>query len=186
MRRHAALALLASTVACASSSRNVAVATHDAATIQTVNDRTRIESDRTVTSTSYTVPLTRDDALATLVRAYTEHGVTGSALLDTADGTRTFGVRHGTFRASLGKQRLSRFIDCGTGAMGRTPADAYAISLTATTTVIPTGDHTTIRTVVMATARDPGTSNDPVECTSTGRFEREIARSLKASDLDSE
>ncbi len=113
-------------------------------------------------------------AFDALPAAYAKLGIPTIAVVDNRGGVYTVGVRNMHVRGSLGGTRLSRYIDCGSGAQ-RVPADSYDISLSATTYVAPHGTGSTLHTLVAADARDPGDNRPPVRCASTGQFERQLA-----------
>jgi hypothetical protein len=78
----------------------------------------------------------------------------------------------------LGKQMMSRYLDCGRGFAGNN-ADVYRIILSAAAWPEPaTGDVTALKVAIIAAGQDQaGARNDYVLCTSRGAFEREfIAR----------
>ncbi|MDQ6925261.1 MAG: hypothetical protein M3154_03380 [Candidatus Eremiobacteraeota bacterium] len=80
----------------------------------------------------------------------------------------------------LGGTRLSEYLDCGSGPIGNPAADAYVVTLRATTELKPgsqvSAPFTTIRTLLSATAKPNTTQGDPVVCASTGLLETRIAR----------
>lgn len=78
----------------------------------------------------------------------------------------------------LGKQMMSRYLDCGRGFAGNN-ADVYRIILSSAAWPEPaTGEVTSVKVAIIAAGQDQaGARNDYVLCTSRGAFEREfIAR----------
>ncbi len=122
----------------------------------------------------HNVPIPAVQAFDALPAAYAKLGIPDVAVVDNTAGVYTIGVRNMRARGSLAGTHLSRYIDCGSGAM-RIPADSYDISLSATTYVTPDGAGSVLHTLVAATARDPGDNRAPVRCSSTGQFERQLA-----------
>ena len=75
----------------------------------------------------------------------------------------------------LGKQPLSRYLNCGTEPSGVAHVDAWAVNLTVMSQVTPDGNGaSTVSTQVAASASPVTTSGAPVTCTSTGELERGI------------
>ncbi len=72
-------------------------------------------------------------------------------------------------------QRMSRWLDCGGGAVGPT-ADVYQISLALLGMLRPAGsDSTELRVVLAAGAQDfAGPLGDPISCSSSGALEERI------------
>ncbi len=123
----------------------------------------------------HSVPIPAVQAFDALPAAYAKLGIPTVAVVDKTAGVYTIGVRNLNVHGSLAGSRLSRYIDCGSGAM-RIPADSYDVSLSATTYVIPKGtDGSTLHTLVAANARDPGDNRPAVRCSSTGTFEKQLA-----------
>ena len=113
-----------------------------------------------------------DKAFAALLEAYESRGITVNLVHSEA---RILGARDARVSRRLGKSPLSRYIDCGRDAMASPVADSYLVTLTAVTRVKPTeGEHSTLLTQVLATARSVNTSGTVIRCGSTGRLEREI------------
>ncbi|MGI8508502.1 MAG: hypothetical protein ACR2MQ_04180 [Gemmatimonadaceae bacterium] len=148
-------------------------------------DRTRMESSEGISKMDvdlhghdvrdeHSVPIPAVQAFDALPAAYAKLGIPNVAVVDNTGGVYTIGRRNMSVRGALAGTRLSRYIDCGSGAM-RTPADSYDVSLSATTYVTPDGAGSMLHTMVAANARDPGDNRAPVRCTSTGLFERHLA-----------
>lgn len=93
--------------------------------------------------------------------------------------TRLLGTTEHRVRR-LGKARLSRYLDCGSGMAGQ-HADLYDVYLTVVTQLHPgEGGATQVRTQVEASAKDGAHSNNPVRCTSKGTLEKAIVAGLQA------
>jgi hypothetical protein len=104
--------------------------------------------------------------------AYKELGIP----LTVADSaTHVIGARNVPVRRQLADERISHWLDCGTGAMGLKNADAYSVSLSAMTTVTAQAPGSTaVQTVIEASAAGDGSSEGRVRCASTGQLERRI------------
>ena len=81
-------------------------------------------------------------------------------------------------RSSLGRQRLSKYLDCGMTA-GMSNADTYDVILRVVSQVIPAdAGLSSLRTQVEATAHANAVSGATVRCVSTGALEGRIAHML--------
>ena len=81
-------------------------------------------------------------------------------------------------RNSLGRQRLSRYFDCGSTA-GMSNADTYDVIVRVVSQVIPAdAGLSSLRTQVEATAHANAVSGATVRCVSTGALEGRIAHML--------
>ena len=81
-------------------------------------------------------------------------------------------------RNSLGRQRLSRYFDCGTTA-GMSNADTYDVLVRVVSQVLAAdAGVSTLRTQVEATAHANAVSGATVRCVSTGALEGRIAHML--------
>jgi hypothetical protein len=81
-------------------------------------------------------------------------------------------------RNSLGRQRLSKYFDCGSTA-GMSNADTYDMLVRVISQVIPAdAGVSTLRTQVEATAHANAVSGATVRCVSTGALEERIAHML--------
>lgn len=74
---------------------------------------------------------------------------------------------------------LSSFVDCGSTALGTGIADTYRVELSVLSVVRPEGTGTRLETSVQGTARQPGTTNTPVHCSSTGALEAALVEKLR-------
>jgi hypothetical protein len=81
-------------------------------------------------------------------------------------------------RNTLGRQRLSRYFDCGT-TVGMSNADTYDVLVRVLSQVIPAdAGLSSLRTQVEATAHANAVSGATVRCVSTGALEARIAHML--------
>lgn len=84
-------------------------------------------------------------------------------------GNREFRVRR------LERERLSRYIDCGTGITSVPQADTYSVTMSVVTRLAPAQDGwTMIETTVEATARPRDVSGNAVYCPSSGKLEARV------------
>ncbi|HSU96382.1 MAG TPA: hypothetical protein VLI40_04085 [Gemmatimonadaceae bacterium] len=120
------------------------------------------------------VGVTVVQAFDALPAAYIKLGIKSAAVLDTTGGVYTVGARNLRLHGTLGGTHLSSYIDCGSGTMAP-PADTYDIIFSASTYITARTGGSTLHTLVEASAKDPMASSPRVRCTSTGRFERELA-----------
>lgn len=82
-------------------------------------------------------------------------------------------------RRMIGGVRLSRMLDCGSAA-GSPRADNYTIALSVASRVDSVGPATTIlRTRVHASGHDVSVTSHPVQCSTTGYLERQIANAVQ-------
>jgi hypothetical protein len=92
---------------------------------------------------------------------------------DLASGHATFELSN-QIRTVAGKP-ASRYIDCGIGSAGAR-ADSYRLTVRLTHSLQTTaGGATALTTSMLAWARNPALSSDPVPCSSLGVLEREIS-----------
>lgn len=81
-------------------------------------------------------------------------------------------------RGSLGHQRLSRYLECGTTA-GLPNADTYDVLVRVVSQVVPAdAGHASLRTQVEGSAHSSGDSGSSVRCVSTGALEARIAHMM--------
>ena len=71
--------------------------------------------------------------------------------------------------------RLSKYIDCGTGATAVPNADQYEVTLSVITRLSQTDDGTLATTTVHASARPRAETRNPVPCQSKGVLEERLA-----------
>jgi hypothetical protein len=113
-----------------------------------------------------------------LPAVYTEIGLP-QPVLDRSRWTAT--VDGHVIMRTLAKQRLSRFLSCGSGMTGE-HADTRRIRLTVRTSLeSPSPDRTVVLTRLEAVAQPlDGTSTAPAECTSRGQLEAMIANGVRS------
>jgi hypothetical protein len=94
------------------------------------------------------------------------------ALVDTVN----MRLGSGSFHPSrIGGKRLSRYLDCGRGMTGAN-ADIYRVTVSLVTWVsAQSGGRTQIHTAIQANAKARDVNSYPVNCSSKGILEREIA-----------
>lgn len=89
-------------------------------------------------------------------------------------------------RGTLGRQRLSRYLDCGSTA-GMSNADTYDVVLRVISQVFPAdAGLASVRTQVEATAHAGSVAGASVRCASTGALEERIAHMLSEVSAKSE
>lgn len=116
--------------------------------------------------------------LAALPEIYRQLGIPDARLLN--EDESLFGRRYMNVRHALNGVRMSRYLNCGSTFVGG--PDTYHLVLTVMTVMEQVGPGSEVRTWVDATGRDPtGAGTPPVQCSSTGLMEREIARRLQGS-----
>lgn len=108
-----------------------------------------------------------------LAAAYQTMGM-GLTLSDAA--SHTLGNEGMRRTHTLGGERLSDFLDCGTGTGGGPNADLYAVTLSVVTQLQAASDSTIqIATMVQATAAPLTFGSPPVACSTTGNLEEKLA-----------
>lgn len=91
---------------------------------------------------------------------------------DLASGSATFQLAN-QIRTVAGKP-ANRYLDCGQGPAGAR-VDSYRLNVKLVHRIESSGPGVTaLRTVMEASARNPGISSDPVPCNSRGVLETEI------------
>jgi hypothetical protein len=95
-------------------------------------------------------------------------------------GTKELGVVAHTPRRIEG-QRVSTFLDCGTGPTGTMYADSYQVHLWVASRILEGAGAgaSRVQTIVRANARPRDTSGEPLACTSRGRLERRVLELLR-------
>jgi hypothetical protein len=123
----------------------------------------------------HAVPAPPDSVLHALARVYAILSIPDAG---TVPGQLVYGSRN--FRARrIEGQRLSTYIDCGTGMTATPKADEYAVTLTLVSRLEPAEDHgTRVETVMQASARPRSTAGNSVSCQSRGRLEARVAELL--------
>lgn len=119
------------------------------------------------------VPVPINTAWARLGAAYEKMGI-GLTTRDTA--SHTLGNEGMRRTHTLGGERLSDFLDCGTGTGGGPNADLYAVTLSVVTQLQPVNESSTqVATMVQATAAPLTFGSPPVACATTGNLEERLA-----------
>jgi hypothetical protein len=154
------------------------------------DDRTRVaDANQTVLDVNlHRVESTADrdvgvmvvQAFDALPSAYAKLGIRNAAVLDTSGGVYTIGARNLRLHGTLGGTHLSSYLDCGSGTMS-SPADTYDVIFSASTYITARTGGATLHTLVEASGKDPMANSPRVRCASTGRFERELATLVSAS-----
>jgi len=81
----------------------------------------------------------------------------------------------GSFHPSrIGGRRLSRYLDCGRGMTGAN-ADTYRVTISLVSWVSERSGSTQVHTAIQASAKARDVNSYPVNCSSKGVLEREIA-----------
>lgn len=128
-------------------------------------------SDNVVSAIELAAPLA--SVWTHLAGAYAELDIP----ITVADTTsHLLGTRSSVFRRQLAKTKISRWVECGTTALGMRNADSYTVRLEILTSLEAAAENRTIvRTVVRGDAGAEGTAESRVRCTSNGRLERRIS-----------
>ena len=130
---------------------------------------TEIHNDPRVRRDSVPAPL--ESVWRILPAVYADLGI-ADAGADTAQ--QVYGNPDFTPRR-IGGERLSRYIDCGTGITAMPKADEYEVTMSVLTRVAAAAPgETALTTVVMARARARGHSANAVYCQSTGALETQV------------
>lgn len=185
MNRSTLLVAVLALGACASTSGEEAPTRHTRSVtrLEVPNQPTlHIETTRDESAIATRLAATPDEAWAALLEVYGELGIRPEQLsvLDTRQ--RQMGVRGVTLRRIAG-QRLSRWMDCGQDMAGA-KADLYEVQVTLLSEVRP-GENggSVVQSFLAATARDRGTSTNPVTCSTSGTLEQEIGKRVQLRAL---
>lgn len=125
-----------------------------------------------------TVELSPEQVWGLLPRVYEELAL---PVTFTNHGSRIVGARSVSVRRKLGEERLSTYLECGSGIRGNR-ADRYGVNLTVLTQVIAPEDRTktVVATHVDADARASGVGGSTrVRCATTGRLEAKIVARVR-------
>lgn len=148
-------------------------------------EHTRLGIDA-VPGAEFTIRHSRSDVVGTVAlppeRAWSElpaaYAAAGLGEGEVVEPGRVYRRRNLRVVRRLGDIPLGRIVDCGATLHG--DATSYEIYLTATTTLRPTASgQTEVSTVVEATGRQIGSSNNTVQCTTRGEVEGRILRALQ-------
>lgn len=136
------------------------------------------ERQRTFDETNLLVDV--DKAWAALPATYGELGIE-PGIIDSKQ--HVFGTAGETFRREMGRQRLSKYFDCGATA-GMSNSDNYDLYIRVISQIVPQGDKlSSLRTQAEATAHANAVSGQVVRCASTGELERRIATMVSEQTL---
>jgi hypothetical protein len=134
-----------------------------------------VDMVRSIRSELAEVPAAPAAVFRVLPAAFTAVGMEPTAMVA---AERRVALVDGRFRRRLGKERLSRYVSCGTGMTGAPNADEYEVRLTVNSRVAPAAGDTArsaLATLVTAYARPATGSTDPITCSSTGALESQLA-----------
>lgn len=124
---------------------------------------------------SRTLPLHPDSVWRGLPLVYERLGVEGAGLVP---GQPVYGAQNFRPRRIEG-QRLSSWIDCGTGMTATPKADEYQVTMSLLSRVTPDDEGATrVETVLTASARPRTQAGDPVNCQSNGKLEARVVELL--------
>lgn len=157
------------------SERTISISTPDNA----VNADIRMTRDEYLARDALLAP--RDAVWAAVADAFEEVGLPAPQL----DETRwTASVENHVVRRRLGDQRLSRYLECGSGMTGAY-ADERRIYMTVTMQLQEgeTAEETTIMTRVTAVAEQPSGVSGTMSCSSRGSLEQTLANALQLEVL---
>lgn len=118
----------------------------------------------------------RDRVLAAIEATYAEYGLPAEGLDPALSRVPN---RRVTKTGKLGKQPISRYLDCGRGFNGNN-ADVYRIVIASAAWPLPaTGDISSIKVAIIGAGQDPGGAGRGfVQCHTRGFFEGEFARAV--------
>lgn len=126
-------------------------------------------------SSSHTVAAPAHRVWTALHRVYEDLGV--SLSLDDSANRRLGNTRFRQRR--INGQRLSAFLDCGSGSGVASYANSYSVTMSLTTIIAEDADRRTIvQTQFNAVAEPRATSGNPLQCTSNGNLERTIVEKI--------
>ena len=125
-----------------------------------------------------TIPAALDAIWQVLPTVYDSLGIPRNTL-DVA--SRTIGNTGYLTRRTLGKTRLSDYIDCGSPQL-RPAADYYDVNLSVLTQLQPESSGATrVTTTLVASAKSPSFAGQFDRCSSTGRLETKLFSLLDAA-----
>lgn len=175
MRSHVLVVSVALVAGCAASSQSVGTRNDRISTNTGSGGTLDYFTDPSLAVNTIDMPI--QQAWPHLLAVYQSMGIPITKLDSTA---HIVGAERAILPHRLGKHPLSYAVDCGTTTMtAQSIADSYRVTLTALTQLQPNGSQTVVRTTVSAAAQDQsGVSSDPLQCSSTGALERDIAAAL--------
>ncbi|HEX6966392.1 MAG TPA: hypothetical protein VF166_11370 [Gemmatimonadaceae bacterium] len=162
---------------CATGSASLPSATtRTRTTVETASGKYTVEQVTTPDVLKHTVPASLEDAWAALPAAYGDLRIPVNAV---DPQSHIIGSGDITAQGSFAGTRVSRFLDCGEGALGTQNADHYEVHLNVRTQLTANASGgTLVQTLIEASARDAGTATSAVHCATTGTLERRIAEAL--------
>jgi hypothetical protein len=177
--RRASMAAAIGLAACASGPREVSVPPPEIRTVYSLTSArgaTRdVETTRATFDRPHYIRPGAEEALRSLPAIYAALGIPGSTVLNADE--HLFGRQQLHVRLTLGEERLSRIVRCGS-LFGSGEA-VNPVTLTVMTLVEPMPAGTRVRSWVDGSSRDmAGSGSAAVQCASTGWLEREIVRRL--------
>lgn len=138
-----------------------------------------MRTSRTDNGEATPLPVPTDSIWPALVRAYASVGIEPNTAIS-AQGR--IGLINARVRRKLGNTWLSRYLTCGSDAMGVPHADSFDIILNVSSQISPSGPTaSTLTTRVTAEAQSPAASGVNMSCGSTGVLESRIATWVRNS-----
>jgi len=120
-----------------------------------------------------TVKVPMADAWTRLSKAYSDLGIPLTTVQPDAHILGNEGMKR---THTLADQRMSKYLDCGSGGSGSANADVYSINMSVVSRLSPTPeDGTEVATLIQATATPMAFGTAPVVCSTTGALEARIA-----------
>ena len=120
-----------------------------------------------------TVKVPIADAWTRLSKAYSDLGIPLTTVQPDAHVLGNEGMKRSH---TLANQRMSQFLDCGSGGSGSANADVYSINMSVVSRLSPMPENgTEVATLVQATATPMAFGTAPVVCSTTGSLEARIA-----------
>lgn len=171
--RRTTLLIAAALVGCAPASSSIVPRPEPPARIEATSTGVEVRLDADERVVGGVVPRSADDAWDALVALYGQLGFP----IEVRDPNRR-AIATEIFRAPrrILDRRLRSYMDCGQTLTGAR-VDMWRVSARLMTELEPTGDGTTVRSRLTASARPrDGSSTPPVPCTSSGELEREIVQ----------
>jgi hypothetical protein len=136
-----------------------------------------LESTAILTTRAFHIQATPQEVWQALALAYPDLGIPLAAY----DTTQLYLGNPGLSisNARLGRQRISRFLNCGLDPLGASLADRYAVRLNVVSRVRADPGGALLETQVAGDAAQRGVSGSAVNCTSTGALEESIANATR-------
>jgi len=126
---------------------------------------------------SFTIAASPEAVWEALVQVYTDVGI---EIAGADPGTRSLNNPDFVVSRRLGGERLSRYLECGSGSIGGF-ADHFRIQMNILSQVVAKPDgQSTLHTTIQAVGDNPeGTSNTRVPCRSTHQLEIRIVSEVR-------